>query len=69
MDGVFTPCRATEGCTRLDGHDDACNLIFSLRVRPPAVAMRELARRLDEGAEPLAVAHALHLVADRVEQA
>ncbi len=66
MDGVFTLCRATEGCTRLDGHEDACNLVFSLRVRSAPQVMRELARRLEAGADPKAVAHALRVTAERL---
>lgn len=66
MDGVFTPCRATEGCTRLDGHEDACNLVFSLHARSAPQVMRELARRLETGADPKAVAHALQVTAERL---
>lgn len=67
MDGVFTVCRTTEGCTRLDGHEDSCRLSFTLRVRSAPDVMREMARRLDAGANPRMVAIALRTVAERFE--
>lgn len=67
MDGVFTVCQTTEGCIRLDGHEDPCRLSFTLRVRSAPDVMREMARRLDAGASPRMVAIALRTVAERFE--
>ena len=64
MDGVFTLCRATPNCTRLDRHEGACNRSVPLQRRSPASRLRYLAGQLERGTDPRAVAAALRLMAD-----
>lgn len=65
MGGLITVCRTTEGCKRLDKHEGLCELSFTLRIRPAPDVMRDLARRLEAGADPIAVAVALRACAAR----
>lgn len=70
MDGVFTLCRTTAGCTRLDRHDGACNVPVVMRRRGPASQLRYLAGQLDRSSDPgvrLAVAQALRDMARELE--
>lgn len=64
MDGVFTPCRGTDGCVRMDGHTERCNVAVTIRPRPPASRLRYLARKLEEGTDPKVIAVQLRLIAD-----
>jgi len=67
MDGVFTTCRATPECTRLDGHQDACNVPVVIRRRAPASRLRYLAQKLDEGVSRDVIACALRDMAQELE--
>ena len=66
MDGVFIMCRATPECTRLDGHDDACNVPVAVRRRTHASRIRFLAGELQRGAPREAVIIALRSLADEL---
>lgn len=64
MDGVFTLCRTLEGCTRLDGHEGACNVALKVQRRPLASRLRYLAAELERGGNPRAVALQLREMAE-----
>lgn len=64
MDGVFTTCRGTEGCVRLDGHTSPCDVPVAIRRRSPQDRLRYLAEKLETGTDPVAVAFSLRMMAD-----
>lgn len=67
MDGVFTLCRATPNCTRLDRHEGACNRTVAVRKRTHSSRLRYLATQLDSGTAPGIVADALRHLAQELE--
>lgn len=66
MDGTFTTCRTTPECTRLDGHDDACNVPVVMRRRGLASRLRYLARKLEDGERRQTISSALRALADEL---
>lgn len=49
MDGVFTVCRATSECMRLDQHEGACNIPVKVTRRTPSSRLRYLAKLMENG--------------------
>ena len=67
MDGVFTTCRSTPECTRLDRHEGACNVPVVVRRRTPANRLKYLARELERGEAPDLIAASLRVLAAELE--
>lgn len=64
MDGVFTLCRVTPHCTRLDMHEGSCNVSLKVERRSLASRLRYLAAELERGGNPRAVALQLREIAE-----
>lgn len=67
MDGVFTTCRTTPECTRLDGHHDQCNVPFRLVRRSHSSRLRYLADALEEGVSRALIVSAMRDMAQELE--
>lgn len=67
MDGVFTLCRVTPNCTRLDRHEGACNRSVKVARRTPASRLRYLAGRLEQGTRREVIVSALRNLAQELE--
>lgn len=67
MDGVFTLCRVTPHCTRLDRHEGACNLSVPRARRTPSSRLRYLAGRLESGTRREVIVRALRDLAQELE--
>ena len=67
MDGVFTLCRATPDCTRLDQHEGACNRTVKVARRSPASRLRYLAGQLESGTRREVIVSAMRDLARELE--
>lgn len=67
MDGVFTTCRTTPECTRLDGHQDQCNVPLKLVRRSNSSRLRYLAGQLEQGIPRTVIVMALRDMAQELE--
>lgn len=70
MDGVFTMCRTTPECARLDGHEGACNIPVKVMRRTPSSRLRYLADEIEKEwsvNRQLAVSGALRDLAQELE--
>ena len=67
MDGVFTTCRTTPECTRLDGHRDQCNVPLKLVRRSNSSRLRYLATQLEEGVSRALIVSAMRDMAQELE--